>query len=237
MKPQRAHEGRKHWPAEHGLVCREKGRGSTLPGVWQAVSVSGWNTSDLLTPPLCRCVSAGSCVAQLFTTTSSSSFGRISCLFCLTKKQTKKSVPPPLSFLLLSPFPVLKTANGGSHAHQGPGWRYLRQPPPTAANTAGGAAPELPPPLAVSVQTGRQEHGEPLLWMHASFGTDGSCEGNHCSHALGLRNARVPLNPAPFLFWEGGGRSVFRKWCPALPRCVVLCNNSLGTITIIIVSY
>lgn len=101
-----------------------------------------------------------------------------------------------------------------------------------------GGAPGLPPPQAVSVQAGWQGHGDPLLLENASFGTDGSCEGNHCSHVLGLRSARVLLNPAPFLFLSGGeGGNCLLKVMPCAPlMCAVLCSNSLGTITIIVAS-
>lgn len=47
--------------------------------------------------------------------------GFLVCFASQKKKQTKIFSPPSFLLLLLSPFPVFVTANGGSHAHQGPG--------------------------------------------------------------------------------------------------------------------
>lgn len=161
-----------------------------------------------MTPPLCRCVSAGSCVAQFFT--SSSAAGRIYSLFCFTEHRQNLLFLPQM-FLFFPPSPSsrpqtvarTRTSDLGDVISNNPHHNHR------------GGAPALPTSQAVSVQASWQGHGEPLLLKNASFGTGGSCEGNHCSHVLGLRSARLPLNPAPFLLLGAGERGkrgvVFRK--------------------------
>lgn len=206
---------------------RERSRGrSAVAAVWQAVSVSGWNTSDLLTPPLCRCVSAGSCVGQFFALLLLRRRHRKDLLFVLLHKKQRKSFFFFPLYFLSSSFLRLRDRKKRwcSHAHQRPGWRYFQQPSPQPA------AELLPPPLAATVKAGwpgaTTVRGTQVLARTAQAratiaGTFSAAE----------REAATKPRPFPLCGWREGGEEgkLLPKVMPCAPQMCT--GNFLGTVT------